>query len=285
MKEFKDKVAVVTGAASGIGYSLAERAGREGMKVVLADVDNNALEKAEKKIKAIGATTLAVRTDVSKAQDVENLAQKSLDHFGAVHLLFNNAGVGAGLSIWDSPLTDWQLVLGINLWGVIYGVHFFVPIMLKQDSECHIVNTASTAGLITSTNQGPYATSKHAIVALSETLYKQLEAKQSKIHISILCPSYTKTNLVESVFQRLKKLQDRNGRAIDEEIRVFLEMAKHQVDNGISPDEVADLTFNAIKEGKFYIYPDTGIIKQLIQTRMEDILQERNPTTVPINLK
>jgi NAD(P)-dependent dehydrogenase (short-subunit alcohol dehydrogenase family) len=208
-----------------------------------------------------------------------------LDHFRAVHLLFNNAGVGAGLSIWDSSLSDWQLALGVNLWGVIHGIHFFVPIMLKQDSECHIVNTASTAGLITSTSQGPYATSKHAIVALSETLYKQLEEKRSKIRVSILCPSFNRTNLVESVFKRLKKLEEENGEVINEEMNNFLYMAKQQVDNGISPDKVADLTFNAIREEKFYIYFGTDIIKKMIQTRMEDILQERNPSTVPINLK
>src|SRR4030042_4453683 len=153
MKEFKGKVAVITGAASGVGLGLAERCAQEGMKVVLAGINEDTLRKAEKDIKKTGATTLVVKTDVSKASDVETLAKKTIDSFGAVHLLFNNAGVSAGISVWGSTLADWEWTLGVNLWGVIYGVHFFVPIMLKQNTECHIVNISSGNGLLTSINK------------------------------------------------------------------------------------------------------------------------------------
>ncbi len=147
MREFKDKIAVITGAASGIGRGIAERCAQEGMKVVLADIEEAALRQTEKDFAAAGATVLALRTDVSKVNDIEALAQKTLDTFGAVHVLFNNAGVGVWPTVWECTLADWAWVLGVNLWGVIYGVRVFVPIMLKQDTECHIVNTASVAGL------------------------------------------------------------------------------------------------------------------------------------------
>ena len=154
MKDFQGKVSVVTGAASGIGRALAEKSAQQGMKLVLADVEENALKQAETELRGIGADVLAVQTDVSKATDVEELAQQAFDTYGAVHLLFNNAGVGAGTTIWESSLTDWQWVLGVNLWGVIHGVHYFVPRMLAQGSEGHIVNTASSAGLIASSGLG-----------------------------------------------------------------------------------------------------------------------------------
>src|SRR5437588_10408324 len=142
MKEFQGKVAVVTGAASGIGRALATRCAQEGMKVVLADIEEQALMQASQELHDTGASVLAVQTDVSKAGDVEALAQQAFDTYGAVHLLFNNAGVGTGMTVWESSLADWQWVLGVNLWGVIHGIHYFGPRMLAQDSEGHIVNTA-----------------------------------------------------------------------------------------------------------------------------------------------
>jgi NAD(P)-dependent dehydrogenase (short-subunit alcohol dehydrogenase family) len=174
MQEFKDKVAVITGAASGIGRALAERCVHTGMKAVLADVDMGALTITEAALKATGASVLAVATDVSKAQDVDALAQRTLAAFGAVHLLCNNAGVWGGISAWDSSLTDWEWVLGVNLWGIIHGIHTFVPLMLAQETEGHIVNTASMAGLLTGRGPAAYRVSKHAVVALSEMLYHQL---------------------------------------------------------------------------------------------------------------
>src|SRR5215813_6828456 len=148
MKEFRGKVAVITGGASGIGRGLAERCAKEGMKIVLADVEKSALAQAERELKDTGAEVVAVRTDVSKPEDVDALARRTLGAFGAAHMLFNNAGVGAGSTVWESTLEDWQWVMGVNLWGVIHGVRTFVPLMLKQGDECHIVNTASMAGLV-----------------------------------------------------------------------------------------------------------------------------------------
>jgi NAD(P)-dependent dehydrogenase (short-subunit alcohol dehydrogenase family) len=167
MKEFTGKVAVITGAASGIGRALADRSVQEGMKAVLADVEAEALANAEASLKATGATVLAVPTDVSQARDVAALAQKTLEVFGAVHLLCNNAGVGMEAAIWESTLDEWESVMGVNLWGVIHGVRAFVPVMLAQDTECHIVNTASMAGLVSGPGLGAYKATKHAVVSLS----------------------------------------------------------------------------------------------------------------------
>ena len=178
MKEFKGKVAVITGAASGIGRAIAERCAREGMKVVLADIEEEALSQAEEEMKAEGATVLAALTDVSKAGDVEALAQKTLDTFGAVHLLCNNAGVLPGRDfLWERTLNDWEWVLGVNLWGVIHGTRVFVPVMLEQGTECHIVNTASAAGLLSIPYLGIYNVTKHAVVALTETLHRELRLR------------------------------------------------------------------------------------------------------------
>jgi NAD(P)-dependent dehydrogenase (short-subunit alcohol dehydrogenase family) len=282
MKNFQGKVAVITGAASGIGYGLAERCAKEGMKVVLADIEKGALAKAEKEIKAMGANTLAVRTDVSKAGDVEALAKKTLDAFGAVHLLFNNAGVTKYSAIWEYTLADWQWILGVNLWGVIHGVHFFVPIMLKQNSEFHIINTASVTGLSTGVT-GPYEVSKHGVVVLSETLYHQLARRGSNIMVSVICPGGIKTNISDSERHRPAELRNKPGEGMyisDPFIRDLWQKAPKSFEIGMPPQQAADIVFAAIRENKFYILPNGQQYKPWIQTRMEDILQERNPTPI-----
>lgn len=284
MKDFKDKVAVITGAASGIGYGLAERAAKEGMKVILADIEEDALVKAEKDIRVLGADTLAVKTDVSKADDVKALADKTIDTFGAVHLLFNNAGVTRIQAIWKSTLADWQWILGVNLWGVIHGVHFFVPIMLKQNDECHIVNTASINGLLTGPGGNPYCVSKFGVVALSETLYHELALGGYNINISVLCPGFIKTKILDCERNRPEELQNKSVKDIDiteGSAQAALEMSVQQVKEGMSPGEVADIIFSAIKEKKFYIIPNAGSFKPLILARTEDIVQERNPGPLP----
>jgi NAD(P)-dependent dehydrogenase (short-subunit alcohol dehydrogenase family) len=287
MKDFKDKVAVVTGAASGIGFGLAERCAREGMKVVLAGINEDTLKKAEKDIKKkTGAATLVVKTDVSRARDVEALAQKTLDKFGAVHLLFNNAGFGIYSTIWESSLADWQWVLGVDLWGVIYGVHFFVPIMIKQGIECHIVNTAGGAGLVTPP-YNPYAVAKHGVVALSEMLYRELELKGHDIGVSVLCPGFIKTKTLDAERNRPAELQNAPGEGStgtkDPNIKAMLELySKLITEKGMPPQQLADIVFEAISEKKFYIFPNAEFAKPTIRTRMEDILQERNPTAMSI---
>lgn len=282
MKNFKGKVAVITGAASGIGFGLAERCAREGMKVVLADIEEGALAKAEKDIKAMGVSTLAVPTDVSKADDVEALAQKTLDAFGAVHLLCNNAGVDTKFTVRESTLADWQWVLRVNLWGVINGIHYFTPIMLKQGTECHIVNTASMAGLFTDWCGSPYTVSKHAIVAISEILYRELEQGNYNIGVSVLCPGPIETKLMESARNRPVELQNKAGEGLgisDPKIQAYIKALVQMAKEVMSPKQVADITFNAIRENKFYILPNAGFVKPFVKARMEDILQERNPTS------
>src|SRR5213079_1196074 len=206
MKDFYYKVAVVTGAASGIGRALAGKSAQEGMKVVLADVEESALKQAEAELQASGAQVLAVRTDVSQADEVEALAKITFETYGAVHLLFNNAGVGAGTTVWESSLADWQWVLGVNLWGVIYGIHYFVPRMLAQDSEGHIVNTASAAGLISSPGAGIYKVSKHGVVTLSETLALELAVRGAKLKASVLCPEFVNTRIFDAERNRPQAL-------------------------------------------------------------------------------
>src|SRR5476649_1821633 len=208
MKDLKDKVAVITGGASGLGRAMAERFAREGMSIVLADVEPNALAKAEADMKAAGARVIGVLTDVSKAADVEALAQKTLSAFGAVHLLANNAGVAEGGNVWDNTVADWEWVLGVNLWGVIHGVRVFTPIMLKQESEGHIINTASVVGRISPAGMGIYCVSKHAVVTLSECLHHDLAQKTDKLKCSVLCPAYVPTGIADSARNRPAALSE-----------------------------------------------------------------------------
>jgi len=254
MKDFKDKVAVITGAASGIGYGLAERAAKEGMNVVLADIEEETLAEAEKNIRKIGVDTLTVKTDVSKADDVKALAEKTMDAFGAVHLLCNNAGVGIFNNVLEYRLVDWQWMLGVNLWGVIHGIHFFAPIMLKQSTECHIVNTSSAGGLTTGFMNSPYAVSKHGVVVLSETLYRELEQGGYSIGVSVLCPGVVSTRIYDCERNRPTELQ--NGPVKTNPIaQAVTEAMTKAVKNGMAPENVAEIVFNAIREKKFYILP------------------------------
>ena len=281
MRELKDKVAVVTGAASGIGRAMAERFAAEGMKVVLADIEPGALDQAEKECKAKGATVLAVRCDVSKAAEVEALAKKTVDGFGAVHIVCNNAGVvpPAG-PLWERTEADWQWVLGANLWGVIHGVRVFVPIMLQQGTEGHIVNTASLAGLVSVPWLGIYNVTKHAVVTFSETLYRELAATGAAVKVSVLCPAWVRTRLADADRNRPAELQnperEKNAQelAIEQAVRGFL-------DSGISTEEVADAVVNAIKEERLYILTHPQSI-EAVRTRMEDILENRNPSGLPV---
>ncbi len=278
MKDFQGKVAVVTGAASGIGHALAEKSAQEGMKVVLADVEERALKQAEEELQASGAQVLAVRTDVSQAADVETLAKLAFDTYGAVHLLFNNAGVSAGTTVWESTIADWQWVLGVNLWGVIHGIHSFVPRMLAQDSEGHIVNTASSAGLISGSGLGIYKVSKYGVVTLSETLALELAARGAKLKASVLCPEWVNTHIMDAERNRPQSLQNApEEQHMSPERVAITEVGRQLVQAGLAPSEVAEMVFDAIRQEKFYIltHPTT---KQFVQLRLEDILQERMPT-------
>ena len=251
MKDFKDKVAVVTGAASGIGRGLAERFAAEGMRVVIADVEQTALDAAEREMTAAGATVLAVRTDVSKLADVEALALKTMERFGGAHILCNNAGVGGPPATWGVPLRDWEWTLGVNLWGVIHGVRTFVPIMLEKGDEGHIVNTASVAGLIAGAGGPAYTVTKFGVVGLSESLFYELQMAGGKIKISVLCPALTNTRILESGRNHPAGPQPEPAAGTPE--AAMFDMIKGIFKGGMAPSETAGIVLDAIKEERFYV--------------------------------
>jgi NAD(P)-dependent dehydrogenase (short-subunit alcohol dehydrogenase family) len=280
MQDLKDKVAVITGAASGIGRAIADGCAREGMKVVLADIEREPLARAERELRDGGATVTAVQTDVSRACDVEALARKTLDSFNAVHLLCNNAGVGPLHPILGSTAADWEWIMGVNLWSVIHGVRVFLPIMMEQDTECHIVNTASRAGLICGPTLGIYRVTKHGVVALSETLYHELMEKGAKIMVSVLCPSFVNTRILDAERNRPLELRNLSGGMDVSEKEALEEKIREGLEKAIPPAPVADLVLDAVRQRKFYIFPHPEL-KELVRLRMEDILLERNPTSPP----
>jgi NAD(P)-dependent dehydrogenase (short-subunit alcohol dehydrogenase family) len=290
--DFQGKVAVVTGAASGIGRALAEKSVLEGMKVVLADVEERALEQTAEELHASGAQVLAVRTDVSQADAVEALAQKTFDTYGAVHLLFNNAGVIiADTTVWKSSLADWQWVLGVNLWGVIHGIHFFVPRMLAQDSEGHIVNTSSGHGLISSAGAGIYRVSKHGVVTLSETLALELAGRGAKLKASVLCPGFVNTAIMDAERNRPQALANAPAEQhMSPQVAALVEAraqaSRQLIHAGLAPSQVADLVFDAIRREQFYIFTQPELDRLGVQLRMDDILEERMPTdALPVILQ
>jgi len=278
MKEFSDKVAVITGAASGIGRGIAEKFLQEGMKVVLADIEPKALAETEEVLKEISSNVLTVVTDVSKIDDVKTLAQKTIDHFGAIDILCNNAGVGfatkSSTTVWENSLSEWKWIFDVNIWGVIHGIHVFVPIMLKQDSECYIINTASMAGLISPTiGTGIYSITKHAIIALSESLKYELERFDRKIKVLALCPGLAFTKLTESDRNRPKELH--HDITTNPELEQIMKAYQQSIENGISPKNVAEILFQALKGEKFYIPTDHHrYLRSNVKKRMESIIQD-----------
>jgi len=275
MKEFKGKVAVITGAASGIGRGIAERCVREGMKVVLADIDRVTLATTETELKTAGGTVLGVRTDVSKRSEVEFLARQALDAFGQVHLLFNNAGVAAGGAPWEATWNDWEWVIGVNLWGVIHGVKVFTPLMLSQKTECHIINTSSAAGLIVGGFSAPYAVTKHAVVALSESLHVTLQQRNSLIKVSVLCPGLVRTNILNAERHRPAKLRNEPV-TMTPEMQAGLAAFKAAMEASMAPFQVANVVFDAIRKEQFYIlsHPEWT---EVIQLRTDKLLRMENP--------
>ena len=267
------KVAVITGAASGIGRGLAERFAAEGMKVVLADIEAEPLAKLEAVLQVKGATVLTVRTDVSSATAVENLAERTLDAFGAVHILCNNAGVVCSRPVWEHTLADWEWVLGVNLWGVIHGIRSFVPRMLAQGDECHIVNTASILGLVGGSGEGIYKVSKHGVVVLSETLAAELAQKGTNIQVHVLCPGWARTGILDSARNRPSTLQNSaETEGPQEPVIGGSRNTRAEMEAGLSPAEVAAHVYNAIQNGTFYIHTHPEH-KAWIRERMERILE------------
>ena len=279
MRIFKDRVAVITGAASGFGREFALIGARLGMKLVLADVQQDALDAVKSELEAAGAEVLSMRCDVRHAEQVQALADACMQKFGAVHVVFNNAGVGSGGLIWENTQADWEWVLGVNLWGVIHGVRIFTNLMLecaKQDPdyEGHIVNTASMAGLLNAPTMGVYNVSKHAVVSLSETLYQDLDLAQAPIGASVLCPYFVPTGMSQS---HRNRPQDVAAGAVTASQRASQSMSDKAVSSGkVSAQEVAENTFKAIQDGQFYIFSHPAALGN-VQERMDDIVQQRNP--------
>jgi NAD(P)-dependent dehydrogenase (short-subunit alcohol dehydrogenase family) len=282
VKTFKGRTAVLTGAGSGFGLEVARIAAREGMNVVLADVQADALANAAKEIESLGAAVLAQQVDVSKAEQIEALAAATMQRFGAPHFVFNNAGVGAGGLIWEHTVKDWEWTLGVNVMGVAHGVRVFTPLMLEaaqQDAayEGHIVNTASMAGLLNAPNMGAYNVSKHAVVSLSETLYQDLSLVSDQVTASVLCPFFVPTGIHLSFRNRPAEMKD-SGIKPTASQRIAHAMSSKAVESGkVSAADVAAMVFDALREKRFYIYSHPKALAS-VQVRLEDVMLGRNPT-------
>jgi len=277
---FKGKTAVLTGAGSGFGLECARIGAKLGMNLVLADVQQDALDKAALEMQAAGAQVLAVQLDVSKASEVEALGRAVQQRFGAPHFVFNNAGVGAGGLIWENTAQDWEWVIGVNLMGVAHGVRVFTPMMLeaaKKDPayQGHIVNTASMAGLLNAPNMGIYNASKHAVVSISETLYQDLALVTDQISASVLCPFFVPTGISQSHRNRpadAAPVKPTRSQLIGQA------MSDKAVGSGkVSAADVAQKVFDAIVANQFYIYSHPKALAS-VQVRLEDIMLARNPT-------
>lgn len=275
MKDFAGKVAVITGAGSGFGREFARLGHALGMKLVLADVQRDALNAVTAELGGAGATVIAEEVDVARGEDVQRLADRAYAEFGAVHLLFNNAGVGCGGLVWENSDRDWQWVLGVNLWGVIHGIRHFVPRMIDSGVAGHVVNTASVAGLVCPPNMGVYSVSKHAVVALTETLAHDLRLAQANIGVSLLCPAFVPTGIAESHRNRPPELRGEAPTASQRAAHAALTKA---VDSGkLSAAQVAQITFDAVAAGRFYVLTHPQILPT-VQLRFDDILQQRTPS-------
>jgi NAD(P)-dependent dehydrogenase (short-subunit alcohol dehydrogenase family) len=280
MKSFQGRTAVITGAGSGFGLEVCRIAAAKGMRVVMAEIQQDALDATAAEITKLGAQVLPYRLDVSNAAEVEALGAATRERFGAPHVVFNNAGVGSGGLIWEMTVKDWDWVLGVNVMGVVHGVRVFTPMMLeaaRRDAayEGHIVNTASMAGLLNPPNMGVYNVSKHAVVSLSETLYHDLCLVTDQVRASVLCPYFVPTGITHSERNRPANLQS------DEPTRSQL-VAKAMSDKAVSSGRVtaatvAQFVFDAIAESRFYIYSHPHALGN-VQARMEDIVAGKNPS-------
>lgn len=275
MDELDGKVAVVTGGASGIGLAMAKRFATAGMRVVLGDIEQGALDKAVAALQEGGAEAVGVPTDVSNFDEVEALRDRALDAFGAVHVVCNNAGVGGGGQLWECTLADWQWVLGVNLWGVIHGVNAFVPLLVEQ-GEGHVVNTASIAGLTSPAFMGPYNVSKHGVVTLSETLYAELAAAAPGVGVSVVCPGWVNTNIDSSSRNRPSALTNPAAPAGEDQDETVVSVLHDLIATGLAPERVADLVHDAVRERRFYVltHPDWS---SMISGRVERIVGGENP--------
>ncbi|MGY8526855.1 SDR family oxidoreductase [Paracidovorax citrulli] len=280
MKRFQGRVAVITGGASGFGKEFARQGAALGMKLVLADVQQDALDETVAGLRAQGVPVIGLRADVSRVEYVQSLANAAIEAFGEVNLVFNNAGVGAGGLVWENSQKDWDWVLGVNLHGVIHGVRIFTPLMLEAaardpDYEGHIVNTASMAGMVNAPAMGIYNVSKHAVVALTESLYQDLSLVTEQVHCSLLCPYFVPTGIHQSHRNRPASLS--NDVPPTRSQLAAQAMSDKAVTSGkVSATEVAKMTFDAIRSESFYVYSHPNSLGP-VQQRFEAILAQRNP--------
>ncbi len=279
IQDFAGRTAVLTGAGSGFGLECARIGAQRGMKLVLVDVQQDALDRAAAELTDAGAEVMARRVDVSSAAEMEALALEVVQRFGAPHFVFNNAGVGSGGLIWENSVRDWEWVLGVNLWGVVHGVRLFTPHMLAAAEadpawRGHIVNTASMAGLLTPPNMGIYNVSKHAVVSLTETLYQDLRLVTDQVGASVLCPYFVPTGISQSHRNRPGDM------AVEKPTRSQLigqAMSDKAVSSGkVTAAEVAALVFDAIAADRFYIFSHPRALGN-VRTRMEGIVNATNP--------
>ena len=279
IQDFKGKAAVLTGAGSGFGLECARIGARLGMNLVLVDVQQDALDRAEAELSALGVQVLALRVDVANPAEMLALADQVKNRFGAPHLVFNNAGVAAGGLVWENSLADWNWVMGVNLWGVIHGVRLFTPMMLeaaKADPayQGHIVNTASMAGLLTPPNMGVYNVTKHAVVSLTETLYQDLALVTDQVSASVLCPYFVPTGISQS---HRNRPADMPADKPTQSQLIGQAMSDKAVGSGkITAAEVAQKVFDAVGAGQFYIYSHPQALGN-VQQRMEAIVAAENP--------
>ena len=272
MKDFKGKTAVITGAASGIGYALAEKFANEGMNIVLADIEQDALDIAVKNISDIGVESCGINIDVMHKDSVDHLFNESVKAFSKIHILCNNAGVASTVvadGIWELDEKDWDWVLGVNFYGTLYGIQSFVPHMINHNEEGHVLNTISLAGILP--GEAIYGVSKHAALALSESLWQGLKNIKSNIGASVLCPGFVNTNIIESNRNRPDHLSSSNKTNF-----ILKKLASSVLKRGKEPNEIADTTFDAIKQNHFYILPHTSY-DDMIKERFSRILARTEP--------
>jgi len=282
MSNWQGRTAVITGAASGFGLEASRIAARRGMNVVMADVQPDALELSAHEIEGLGAKVLPFRLDVSKAAEVEALAEATTERFGAPHFVFNNAGVGAGGLIWEHTLKDWEWVVGVNLMGVAHGVRVFTPLMLAAAAkdpayEGHIVNTASMAGMVNAPNMGVYNVTKHGVVAMSETLHQDLSLVTDQVHAHVLCPFFVPTGIHKSERNRPAEMSDADKKATKSQL-IAQAMSDKAVSSGkVTAAQVAQFVYDAMDGKRFYVFSHPKSLSG-VQTRLEDIVTQRNPS-------
>lgn len=276
MEQLEGKVAVVTGAASGIGFALAKAFVAEGMKVAMGDIEKSALDAAAAELRDSGGDVLTVTLDVAVADEVDRFRDVVLDNYGAVHVICNNAGVGSGGVLWELSDAQWQWVVGVDLFGVVNGIRAFVPHLVAQN-EGHVVNTASIAGMTSTPGMGPYNASKHAVVTISETLFHELRMFGApNVGVSVLCPGFVRTRIAES--DRNAPAELRSFASGDPQAEGMRSVIQAMIDSGIEPDEVARQALDAIKNRRFYIFTHPESINWM-RARFDAILAGNDPAS------